>query len=115
MCGAKNKIENEWSCSKNCSKSVPSVQRHGTSILFPAHSALHHCLVLLGKPLAEPLAGLEELVHASVDAGLFLGGDRFGGEVVDAVIETSVCARIEQPVAAPNDTGTDLWTKLEYI
>jgi hypothetical protein len=58
--------------------------------LFSAHLTLHHSGVRLAKSLTEPFGGLDELVHAPVDAGFFLRGDGFGGKVVDAVVETPV-------------------------
>ena len=51
-------------------------------------SLLRHLRILLLKPLAETLRCLQELVHASHDATLFLALQTFRGEVVHAVVET---------------------------
>lgn len=45
---------------------------------------------MLGEALPRPLAGLDELVDTSADAGFFLGRNSLRGEVVDAVIKASM-------------------------
>jgi hypothetical protein len=99
------------------------------SCLFSAHLTLHHSGVRLAKSLTEPFGGLDELVHAPVDAGFFLRGDGFGGKVVDAVVETPVWVSafaLYHPRAASSkcsgllsagnrEEGTNLCTMLEYI
>lgn len=54
---------------------------------------LHHGGVLLLEALVDALGALHELVEASVDAALFFGDERLGGEVVDAVAEAALDER----------------------
>jgi hypothetical protein len=44
----------------------------GLSTTNAGPTALDHCLVLLGKALSCPFAGLDELINAPADAGLLL-------------------------------------------
>lgn len=52
-------------------------------------TGLHHGSVLLLEALVDALGALHELVEAAVNASLFFGDERLGGEVVDAVIEAA--------------------------
>jgi hypothetical protein len=62
-----------------------------TSLLTSRHLArLHHGSILLLESLAQSLAALEILVDASHHTAFLSRDDRFGGEVVDAVIEAAL-------------------------
>jgi hypothetical protein len=58
--------------------------------LSPTRRLIHHLRLLLRKPLSYPLAAGHEFLHAAAHAALFARDERFGGEVVDAVIEAAV-------------------------
>jgi len=58
--------------------------------LSPTRRLIHHLSLLLCKPLSYPLAAGHEFLHAAAHAALFARDERFGGEVVDAVVEAAV-------------------------
>lgn len=59
--------------------------------LVASHGAtLHHCGVLLLEALVQAGGALEVLVNTAHDAGLLAVDERFGGEVVDTVIEAAL-------------------------
>jgi hypothetical protein len=76
-------------------------------------TTLHHRLVVFGETLSCPLAGLDELIDASADAGFFLGRNSLRGKVVDAVIEASMVGKVrhyflnKQP--RPRGVGNKDW------
>lgn len=53
-------------------------------------ASLRHGGILLLESLLEAGGGLEVLVNAAHDAGLFAVDERLGGEVIDAVVEAAL-------------------------
>lgn len=69
---------------------------------------LHHRRVLLLEPLVQPARALQRLVHAAHHTALLARHQRFGREVVDAVVEAALdqlgvhLLRVSQSGPAPS-------------
>jgi hypothetical protein len=75
---------------------MPVLRTECARCVLPVHPVLlsaghlsrcHHRRVLFLESVADPLLGLQPLVHTAHDAVLLLRAERLGGEIVDAIVE----------------------------
>lgn len=75
-----------------------------TALSSSRRSLLHHLSLLLRKTLSYPLRSSHELLHTPRHATLLAADQRFGREVVNAVVETTIY-----------ESGEHLWGERETM